>query len=194
MVASRPSSFKLFTTMRTYSSSRSSRVPLRSSSPSDLSSQEHSRKRPLSERLSLHNIPQPLKRARTTTASSSTPTSKPKPKPKPKHKYKGKEERPPKGLTQLHFSVDSSILRTCPLCDLTYTKGAPEDETLHNSHCARIQRGMQWRRDEEKSTPDARFPEIATGVKLKDGKSGRIISVNADAGGKIGSKVCSNGL
>jgi N-acetyltransferase len=178
--------------MRTYSSSRSSRVPLRSSSPSDLSSQEHSRKRPLSERLSLHNIPQPLKRARTTAASSSTPTSKPKP--KPKHKYKGKEDRPPKSLTQLHFSLDSSILRTCPLCDLTYTKGAPEDETLHNSHCARIQRGMQWRRDEERSTPGAQFPEIATGVKLKDGKSGRIISVNADAGGKIGSKVCSNRL
>ena len=178
--------------MRTYSSSRSSRLPLRSSSPSDLSSQEHSRKRPLSERLSLHNIPQPLKRARTTAASSSTPTSKPKP--KPKHKYKGKEDRPPKSLTQLHFALDSSILRTCPLCDLTYTKGAPEDETLHNSHCARIQRGMQWRRDEERSLPDAQCPEIATGVKLKDGKSGRIICVNADAGGKIGTKVCSNRL
>jgi N-acetyltransferase len=180
--------------MRTYSSSRSSRLPLRSSSPSDLSSQEHSRKRPLSERLSLHNIPQPLKRARTstTTASSSTPT--PKPKPKHKHKYKGKEDRPPKSLAQLHFAIDSSILRTCPLCDLTYTKGAPEDETLHKSHCSRIQRGMQWRRDEERSIPDAQCPEIATGVKLKVGKSGRIISVNADAGGKIGSKVCSNRL
>jgi N-acetyltransferase len=178
--------------MRTYTSSRSSRVPLRSSPPSDLSSQEHSRKRPLSERLSLHNIPQPLKRARTTTASSSTAISKPKP--KHKHKYKGKEDRPPKGLTQLHFAIDSSILRTCPLCDLTYTKGAPEDETLHNSHCARIQRGMQWRRDEERSTPDAQVSEIATGVKLKEGKSGRIISVNADAGGKIGSKVCPNRL
>ncbi len=178
--------------MRTYSSSRSSRVPLRSSSPSDLSSQEHSRKRPLSERLSLHNIPQPLKRARTTTASTSTPISKPKP--KPKQKYKGKEDRPPKALTQLHFAIDSSVLRTCPLCDLTYTKGAPEDETLHNSHCARVQRGMQWRRDEERSTPDGQVSEIATGVKLKEGKSGRIISVNADAGGKIGSKVCSNRL
>ena len=178
--------------MRTYSSSRSSRVPLRSSSPSDLSSQEHSRKRPLSERLSLQNIPPPLKRARTTTTSSSTSTSKPKP--KPKHRYKGKEDRPPKGLTQLHFTLDSSILRTCPLCDLTYTKGAPEDETLHNSHCARVRKGMQWRRDEERSAVDTQFSEIATGVKLKDGKSGRIISVNADAGGKIGSKVCPNRL
>jgi N-acetyltransferase len=154
-------------TMRTYSSSRSSRVPLHSSS-SDLSSQEHSRKRPLSERLSLHNIPQPLKRARTstTTASSSTPTSKP----KQKQKYKGKEDRPPKSLTQLHFALDSSILRTCPLCDLTYTKGAPEDETLHNSHCARIQRGMQWRRDEERSTPGGRLPEIVTGVKVRSNR------------------------
>src|SRR5258708_21751920 len=123
--------------MRTYTSSRSSRVPLRSSSPSDLSSQEHSRKRPLSERLSSHNIPQPLKRARTTAASSSTAISKPKP--KRKHKYKGKEDRPPKGLTQLHFAIDSSILLTCPLFYLAYTPAAPEDEPLHNSHCARIQ-------------------------------------------------------
>jgi N-acetyltransferase len=48
---------------------------------------------------------------------------------------------------------------------------------------------MQWRRDEERST-EAQVSEIATGVKLKDGKSGRIISINADASGKIGSKVC----
>lgn len=172
--------------MRTYTS-RSSRVPLPSSSPSDPSPQERSKKRPLTERLSFHNTPQPLKRART-TASSSAPISKHKP--KPKHsKYKSKEDRPPKGLTQLHFTIDSSVLRTCPRCDLTYTKGAPEDETLHTSHCARIQRGMQWRRDEERSIPEAQVSEIATGVKLKDGKSGRVISVNADAGGKIGLKV-----
>jgi N-acetyltransferase len=48
---------------------------------------------------------------------------------------------------------------------------------------------MQWRRDDERST-EVQVSEIATGVKLKDGKSGRIISINADAGGKIGSKVC----
>jgi N-acetyltransferase len=49
---------------------------------------------------------------------------------------------------------------------------------------------MQWRRDEERAAAaEARVCEIATGVKLKDGKSGRILSVNADAGGKIGSKV-----
>ncbi|KAI0006066.1 hypothetical protein BJV74DRAFT_801955 [Russula compacta] len=171
--------------MRTYTTSRSSRVPLRSSSPSDLSSQARPRKRPLTERLAFHNTPQPLKRARTIT-SSSTQISKHKP--KHKHKYKSKEDRPPKSLTQLHFTIDSSILRTCPLCDLTYTKGAPEDETLHNSHCARVQRGMQWRRDEERANMEVQVTEIATGVKLKDGKSGRVISINADAGGKIGSK------
>jgi N-acetyltransferase len=166
--------------MRTYSSSRSSRVPTRSSSP------QPSKKRPLSERLSFHNTPQPLKRART-VASTSTSLSKHKP---PKHKYKSKEDRPPpKSLTQLHFTIDTSILRTCPLCDLTYTKGAPEDEALHNSHCARVQKGMQWRRDEERAAAEAQVCEVATGVKLKDGKSGRILSINADAGGKIGSKV-----
>jgi N-acetyltransferase len=175
--------------MRTYTTSRSSRVPLRSSSPSDLFSQEHTKKRPLAERLAFHNTPQPLKRART-IASSSTSISKDKP--KNKHKYKSKEDRPPKTLTQLHFTLDSSVLRTCPLCDLTYTKGAPEDETLHNSHCTRVQRGMQWRRDEERAAAEVKVSEIATGVKLKDGKPGRIISISADAGGKIGSKVCFN--
>jgi len=49
---------------------------------------------------------------------------------------------------------------------------------------------MQWRREDERAAADAQVTEIATGIKLKDGnKSGRIISINADAGGKIGSKV-----
>jgi hypothetical protein len=184
-----PCSFDSISIMRTYTSSRSSRIPLHSSSPSDLSAQGYTKKRPLVERLAFHNTPQPLKRART-IASSSTSISKHKP--KNNHKYRSKEDRPPKALTQLHFTLDSSVLRTCPLCDLTYTKGAPEDETLHNSHCARVQRGMQWRRDEERAATEAKVSEIATTVKLKDGKSGRIISINADSGGKIGSKVCFN--
>ena len=161
--------------MRTYTSSRSSRKSTCSSPP------QPTRKRPLTERLSFHNTPQSLK----PIPSSSSLVSKSKAKRNPK----GKEDRPPRNLTQLHFALDSSILRTCPLCDLTYTKGAPEDETLHNSHCARVQKGMQWRRDEERAAADAHICEIATGVKLKGGKSGRIISVNADVGGKIGTKV-----
>jgi N-acetyltransferase len=161
--------------MRTYTSSRSSRK-------STCSSQQLStRKRPLAERLSFHNTPQSLK----PTPSGSALVSKS----KAKHNPKSKEDRPPKTLTQLHFTLDSSILRTCPLCDLTYTKGAPEDETLHNSHCARVQRGMQWRRDEERAAAEAHISEIATSVKLKGGKLGRIISVSADVGGKIGTKV-----
>ena len=161
--------------MRTYTSSRSSRKST-CSSP-----QLPTRKRPLAERLSFHNTPQSLK----PTPSGSALVSKS----RAKHNSKSKEDRPPKNLTQLHFTLDSSILRTCPLCDLTYTKGAPEDETLHNSHCARVQKGMQWRRDEERASAEAHISEIATGVKLKGGKLGRIISVSADVGGKIGTKV-----
>ncbi|KAF8274980.1 hypothetical protein EI94DRAFT_1768304 [Lactarius quietus] len=163
--------------MRTYSSSRSSRK-------STYSSPQPTRKRPLAERLSFHNTPQTLKPAPAIPSGSALVS-----KSKTKRNPKGKEDRPPKNLTQLHFTLDSSILRTCPLCDLTYTKGAPEDETLHNSHCARVQRGMQWRRDEERAAADAHICEIATGVKLKDGKLGRIISVSADVGGKIGTKL-----
>ena len=46
--------------MRTYTASHSSCMPLRPSSLSDLSSQEHSRKCPFSERLAFHNILQRL--------------------------------------------------------------------------------------------------------------------------------------
>ena len=161
--------------MRTYTSSRSSRKSTCSSPP------QPTRKRPLTERLSFHNTPQSLK----PIPSGSSLVSKSKAKRNPK----GKEDRPPRNLTQLHFALDSSILRTCPLCDLTYTKGAPEDETLHNSHCARVQRGMQWRRDEERAAAEAHISEITAGVKLKGSKSGRIISVSADVGGKTGTKV-----
>ena len=163
--------------MRTYTSSRSSRKS--TCSPPQIST----RKRPLAERLSFHNT-QSLTPARPCPSGPAVIS-----KSKTKRNPKSKEDRPPKNLTQLHFTLDSSILRTCPLCDLTYTKGAPEDETLHNSHCARVQRGMQWRRDEERAAAEAHISEIAAGVKLKGGKSGRIISVSADVGGKTGTKV-----
>ncbi|KAH9180588.1 hypothetical protein EDB89DRAFT_2121108 [Lactarius sanguifluus] len=149
--------------MRTYTSSRSSRKST-CSSP-----QPSTRKRPLAERLSFHNTPQSSRAVPSASARVS--------KSKTKHNPKSKEDRPPKNLTQLHFTLDSSILRTCPLCDLTYTKGAPEDETLHNSHCAR------------RAATEAHVCEIATSVKLKGGKLGRIISVSADVGGKIGTKL-----
>src|SRR6266702_155900 len=145
--------------MRTYTSSRSSRKST-CSSP-----QPSTRKRPLAERLSFHNTPQSLQTSRV-IPSGPARVSKSKTKHNPK---RSKEDRPPK--------------------DLTHTKGAPEDETLHNSHCARVQRGMQWRRDEERAAAEAHVCEIATGVKLKGAKLGRIISVSADVGGKMGTKV-----
>ncbi|KAF8654231.1 hypothetical protein AX16_003754 [Volvariella volvacea WC 439] len=94
-----------------------------------------------------------------------------------------------KKLTQLHFCIDQTTLKTCPLCDLSYTKGAPDDEALHRSHCARVRRGMEWGREEEKETVKYNVREVATDVKLKNGQKGRIICFNADAGGKLGSKL-----
>src|SRR6266540_926728 len=52
-----------------------------------------------------------------------------------------------KTLTQLHFNIDQSILRTCSLCHLSYTKGAPDDEALHRAHCSRVRQGMEWGRE-----------------------------------------------
>jgi N-acetyltransferase len=92
--------------------------------------------------------------------------------------------------TQLHFCIDQAIVRTCSECGLTYTKGAPDDEVLHRAHCVRVQKGMEWGREEEKETLKYGVTEVHRGIKLKDRRTGRIICLRADIGGKIGSKVC----
>ncbi|KAF5391734.1 hypothetical protein D9757_001807 [Collybiopsis confluens] len=100
-------------------------------------------------------------------------------------KEKGKQ----KTLKQLHFCIDQSVVKTCALCKLSYTKGAEDDEVLHRAHCARVQRGMEWGREEEREKDSAGSKEVLTSVPLKDGKKGRIICVDASVGGKIGSKL-----
>lgn len=92
-------------------------------------------------------------------------------------------------LTQLHFALDSSVLRTCAHCGLSYTRGAPDDEALHRAHCGRVQRGMEWGKDEERDALKAGADEVATAVKLKDGTIGRIICFSACVSGKLGTKV-----
>jgi N-acetyltransferase len=92
-------------------------------------------------------------------------------------------------LVQLHFSIDASVLRACPICDLSYTKGAQDDEALHKSHCARVQRGLEWTKAETKGSAKHGVIEIESGIRLKDGSLGRILAVNATVPGKIGSKV-----
>ncbi|KDR72537.1 hypothetical protein GALMADRAFT_73748 [Galerina marginata CBS 339.88] len=130
----------------------------------------------------------PLKRlkslAKTTTAT--TANSKPRALSKPKPKAQ-------KALTQLHFNIDQSILRTCKLCDLSYTKGAPDDEALHRAHCSRVRQGMEWGREEEKDRmrgAENVIRELKTDVKLKGSKKkGRVICLPADVGGKLGAKL-----
>ncbi|EDR11319.1 uncharacterized protein LACBIDRAFT_316036 [Laccaria bicolor S238N-H82] len=92
-------------------------------------------------------------------------------------------------LTQLHFCIDQTILKACSRCGLSFTKGVPDDEALHRTHCAQVQRGMEWGREEEKETIKAGVVQVETSVKLKNGRKGRIISFPADVGGKIGYKL-----
>ncbi|GLB40571.1 putative zinc-finger of acetyl-transferase ESCO [Lyophyllum shimeji] len=166
---------------RTYGSKKSSFA--RSSSPALPSSPASDtslgkRKRPLREQsnVSLGDAHPPPKRVKPTL-----------PKSKENEKTNTKEKQ--KTLTQLHFCIDQTILRACPKCGLSYTKGAPDDESLHRTHCARIQKGMEWGREEEKEMVKSGLVPIATGIRLKDGTKGRIICVRADAGGKLGSKI-----
>ncbi|KAG7453015.1 uncharacterized protein BT62DRAFT_925559 [Guyanagaster necrorhizus] len=152
---------------RTYSGRRN-RVYPPSSPISGLSSSPApttSKKRPLQERSNIS--PPPAKRAKKEISKSTTQ----------------------KSLTQLHFCIDQSILRTCSLCGLSYTKGVPDDESLHRAHCNRVRRGMEWGREERRENEKAGLVEVAGSVMLKDGTQGRIISVRADAGGKVGSKL-----
>jgi N-acetyltransferase len=129
------------------------------------------RKRPLSDDAA---VSLPAKRPRVLGGAKRTP--------KPRESKK-------QNLIQLHFCTDRPILRTCPLCSLSYTKGAPDDEALHATHCARVQKGMEWGREEERECTKAGVTEVATGLKLKSGIRGRIISFRTDVGGRIGSKV-----
>lgn len=110
----------------------------------------------------------------------------------PRKRLVAPKPKPParqKTLTQLHFALDSSVLRTCSHCGLSYTKGAPDDEALHRTHCSRVQRGMEWGKEEQREALKVSVDEVAASVKLRDGPKGRIICFPATVAGKIGTKV-----
>lgn len=137
-----------------------------------------SRKRPLSTDATDPNPPKRPRILTDTNRSLARPQE---------AKRNGKQKQ--QKLIQLHFCVDRPILRTCPSCSLSYTKGVPEDEALHSAHCVRVQKGMEWGREEEKEKFKACIEEVVTGAKLKSGLRGRIICFRADVSGRIGSKV-----
>lgn len=170
------SSLKMPPTIKRTYSSRQNRNPYPSSPVSALSSSPASpkRKRALNEY----------------TANASNATHPPSKRIKLSEIAKGKKPvTKQKSLTQLHFCIDQPVLRTCVACGLSYTKGAPDDEALHRAHCSRVQRGMEWGREEDKESIKSGVIEVGVGIKLKDGRKGRIICFRADVGGKIGSKV-----
>ena len=139
------------------------------------------------------NIPSPAKRKRPLAELFSNDLP-PKKRPTVKKASDGKKAKDNKkaaALTQLHFCIDQSTLRTCPQCGLSYTRGAPDDESLHKSHCTRVKKGMEWGREEEKERGKASsdVTVIEEDVRTKDGQRGRIISVKATIAGKLGNKV-----
>ena len=144
------------------------------------------RKRPLTDRPTEQNTPtkKPRRAPKGASFSISAASS---------STARGKNAAPPAKqakLTQLHFALDTPTLRTCPLCDLSYTRGAPDDEALHKAHCARVQRGLEWGKEEEREAAKAGVEELQTNIKLRNGARGRVICFRPDVGGKIGTKVC----
>lgn len=72
---------------------------------------------------------------------------------------------------------------------MSYTRGAPDDEALHRAHCARVRRGLEWGREEQREAEGAGVEELASNVRLRNGGRGRIVCFRPDVGGKIGAKV-----
>ncbi|KAH7341593.1 hypothetical protein B0J17DRAFT_265959 [Rhizoctonia solani] len=98
-------------------------------------------------------------------------------------------------LAQLHFLSSKTTLVTCRSCDLSYTQGAPEDESFHRAHCLRIVRGLEWSREERtlekplgSGTSDVEIVEER--CLLPSGDVGRIVRIRCDVNkGKLGQKV-----
>lgn len=89
----------------------------------------------------------------------------------------------------------NKTLKTCLKCSLSYIKGAVEDEALHKKHCLRVQRGLEWGKEEEREADKAGVRVIEDLLRFKDVNGhifARIISVPADVGGKISAKVSSS--
>ncbi|KAH7107766.1 hypothetical protein BKA62DRAFT_825210 [Auriculariales sp. MPI-PUGE-AT-0066] len=99
------------------------------------------------------------------SAISVTPRAKPKP-------------------VQMHLAFNQNPLKTCKICALTYTRGVPDDEALHKTHCTRVQKGLEWIREEDKG-----ITIIEPAAMLSGGTEGRILAVRADASGKLGNKL-----
>ncbi|KAG5220073.1 N-acetyltransferase ECO [Salix suchowensis] len=65
------------------------------------------------------------------------------------------------------------------------TKRAPDDEALHRAHCSRVQRGLEWGKEEEREAAKAGVATVEDSVRIKNGKRGRILHVRADVGGRL---------
>jgi len=98
-----------------------------------------------------------------------------------------------KPLRQLVLAVSSApALLSCDKCGLSYTRGAPEDEELHRSHCQRVVQGTEWGREEEREMIKSNATVVESHVTLPDGRWGRIVSIRASTTGRLGAKVCFN--
>jgi len=61
--------------------------------------------------------------------------------------------------------------------------------TRHRSHCARVQRGLEWGKEEERECVKANVEEVVGDIRLRNGMKGRVVCFRAEVGGKIGNKL-----
>ncbi|KIM32354.1 hypothetical protein M408DRAFT_326951 [Serendipita vermifera MAFF 305830] len=107
-----------------------------------------------------------------------------------KHPTETKIQTSKTPLRQLTLAVSSkSSMVSCNQCSLSYTRGAPEDEALHRSHCSSVLKGSEWSREDERDALKANACTVSSQVELVSGQSGRIISIRASVGGRLGTKI-----
>jgi len=95
-----------------------------------------------------------------------------------------------KPMRQLTLALSSKpSMVSCNICALSYMRGAAEDEALHKSHCTRVLRGSAWSRDDEHDAVRSDAYSVVSRCGLSSGQHGRIISIRANVGGRLGAKV-----
>ncbi|KZO97599.1 hypothetical protein CALVIDRAFT_562944 [Calocera viscosa TUFC12733] len=107
-----------------------------------------------------------------------------------KHSTNTKTDLHETPLVQMHLALSSKpIVRTCPVCNLSYTLGTPEDEGLHKRHHARVVAGIEWGKGEEGSKGVEIIEEGVVVGKSKGRAKGRVLAFEGSCSGRVKTKL-----
>ena len=107
-----------------------------------------------------------------------------------------KDVRKPVKLEQMHLALSTAYISvTCKKCEMSYTRGAVEDEELHKSFCKRSAEGIEWpflNHPTRRTVKTATFEVMQEGIQIGKGKGaliGSIWMMDGSVGGPLARKV-----